>query len=68
MNTQAVRLPVKLIKDAKAYAVFNMRTVPAQLAYWIKIGRAAEDNPDLPVSFIIDILKASKEKSIPFEK
>ena len=61
MNTQAIRLPISLIKEAKSSAAFNMRTVPAQISYWAKIGRAAEDNPDLPLDFIINVLKAKED-------
>jgi len=32
-----------------------------QVEYWAKIGRIAEDNPDLPFSFIREILLAKEE-------
>jgi hypothetical protein len=35
--------------------------VPKQIEYWAKIGRIAEDNPDLPFSLINEILLAKSE-------
>ena len=35
--------------------------------YYYQLGKIAEENPDLPISFIKDILTAKQEKSIPFE-
>jgi len=33
----------------------------SQVEYWAKIGKAAEDNPDLPFSFIKETLLALEE-------
>jgi hypothetical protein len=33
----------------------------SQLEYWAKIGKTAEDNPDLPFSFIKETLLARAE-------
>lgn len=62
----AIRLPSPLIKAAKIAAISSMRTLPAQIAYWAMIGQAAEQNPDLPVGFIMDIFRAKAEQSEPF--
>ena len=43
-----------------------MRSIPQQVAYWAKVGRAALDNPDLPVEFVRDTLLALEEESEPF--
>ncbi|PQQ34980.1 hypothetical protein CE143_10055 [Photorhabdus luminescens] len=32
-----------------------------QIEHWTKIGRIAEDNPDLPYSFILDSLLAKRK-------
>jgi hypothetical protein len=37
------------------------------VAYWAKIGRAALDNPDMPIEFIRDTLQALEDESEPFE-
>jgi len=44
-----------------------MRSVPQQVAYWAKVGRAALDNPDLPIEFVRDTLVAVEEESEVFE-
>ena len=60
MNT-AIRLPESLIEVAKKYASHNLRSVPKQIEYWSMLGRIAEDNPDLPMSFIKETLKGLNE-------
>ncbi len=61
MNTIAVRLPEKLVNQASRYANVNLRTIPKQIEYWATLGRCAEDNPDLPLSFIKECLLAKEE-------
>jgi hypothetical protein len=68
MQTQTIPMPATLVDEAKKYAKSTKRTIPEQVAYWAKIGKAAIDNPDLPVPFIIDIFKAMEEEPIPFER
>lgn len=36
-------------------------SIPKQIEHWARIGKAAEDNPDLPVGMIMDILIAQEE-------
>lgn len=56
-----LKLSDALIEQAKPYAAAMQRSVPKQIEYWARIGKAAEDNPDLPVGLIIDILVAIEE-------
>lgn len=64
----AIRIDDELYEEAKRSAEAECRTVPLQVTYWAKIGRAALDNPDLPVEFIRDILAAKKQGDYkPFE-
>ena len=56
-----LKLSDALIESAKPYAAAMQRSVPKQIEYWARIGKAAEDNPDLPVGFIIDILVGIEE-------
>ena len=37
------------------------RSVPRQIEYWVKIGKIAEENPDLSYNFIKDTLMALEE-------
>ncbi|MHA7845120.1 TA system antitoxin ParD family protein [Serratia sp. D1N4] len=57
----SVRLDGGFVEDVKVYADASSRSVPKQIEYWAKIGRMAEDNPDLPFSFIKEALLAKSE-------
>ena len=61
MNTIDIRLPIKLVQEAEHYAEVNLRTTPKQIEYWARLGRCAEDNPDLPLEFIKECLLAKEE-------
>ncbi len=63
----SIRIDDALYETAKARAKAEMRSIPQQVGYWAKIGRAALDNPDLPIEFIRDTLLAMEEDSEPFE-
>ncbi|MDR1702678.1 MAG: ParD-like family protein [Sporomusaceae bacterium] len=63
----AIRIDDELYEDAKRSAAAEFRTAPLQIAYWAKLGKAALDNPDLPIEFIRDTLIAKLEKTEPFE-
>lgn len=56
-----VKLSETLVEDARRRAAAEHRSVPKQIEYWSMIGKAAEDNPDLPFALIRDILIARQE-------
>ena len=57
----AVELSEIIVSDATIISkVFN-RSVAGQIEYWAKIGRIAEENPDLTYDFIKNILIANEE-------
>lgn len=60
MNT-AVRLSESMVTQAKVYSKAMHRSVSKQIEYWASIGRVAEEHPDLPYSFIQDILVSQQE-------
>jgi len=70
MSSTAIKLPDELIDEAKRYGEAFSRSVPKQIEYWSRIGRIAEDNPDLSYSFIKEILlgknEAAAEKLNPY--
>ncbi|MDR2923312.1 MAG: ParD-like family protein [Treponema sp.] len=70
MNSTAVRLSEDIVRTAGVYAPINSRSVPKQIEHWAKIGKIAEENPDLPYEFIQKILEARQEmkteKPTPF--
>ena len=61
MTTNAIRLSEEIVKAASACAPINSRSVPKQIEHWAKIGKVAEENPDLPYSFIRGVLEARNE-------
>lgn len=58
---KSIRLDSEFVAIVEVYANADNRSVPKQIEHWAKIGRAAEDNPDLPYSFIKDALLATEQ-------
>jgi len=57
----AITLSDKIAQAASIQAkVFN-RSLDGQIDYWVKIGKIAEENPDLSFAFIKDVLIAREE-------
>ncbi|MFY9261239.1 MAG: ParD-like family protein [Gallionella sp.] len=56
-----VRIEDTLYQQAKTEAQIEHRTIAGQIEYWASVGRAALDNPDLPISFVVDALAALRE-------
>ena len=59
-----VKLSENLVEQAKRYAHIQHRSLPKQIEYWSRIGKIAEENPDLPYAMIRDILIADQEEII----
>ncbi len=59
--TTSIRIDQSLYNQAKADATAEHRTIAGQIEFWAKVGRAALDNPDLPVSFIAESLASIAE-------
>lgn len=59
-----VKLPEGLVEQARRYAHIQHRSVPKQIEYWSKIGKIAEENPDLPFAMIREILVADQEEVV----
>lgn len=56
-----VKLSEVLVEQAKTHALIQHRSVPKQIEHWSKIGKIAEENPDLAFSMIRDILVVDQE-------
>ena len=61
MQTSSVRIKSELIEAARQEAKGEMRTVQGQLEFWIKVGKAALENPELPASFVAEAVLALEE-------
>ncbi len=52
----AIRISDDLVSEAKKYSRIDHRSLTGQVEHWARIGKCAEENPDLPYSFIKDLL------------
>ena len=57
----AVRVSDKLVKEARLVSAVDNRSVTGQIEHWAKIGKCAEENPELTYSMIKDILIGIEE-------
>ena len=61
MMAVALKLSDELVEDAKPYAAAEHRSVPKQIEYWARIGKAVLENPDLPLRLIQDTILSREE-------
>ncbi len=64
-----VRIDDQLYDLARSEAAVEKRTIAGQIEYWALVGRAALDNPDLPVTFVAESLASlaePREQATPF--
>ncbi len=54
--SSAVRVSEDLVKQAKIYSKIDQRSVTGQIEHWARIGKTAEENPDLTYSLIKEVL------------
>ena len=67
--SQPVKLSDSLVLDARLASEVVERSIAGQIEFWARVGRAALDNPDLPVSFVAESLASMaepREQSQPF--
>ena len=57
----SVKLSENIVSDAKVMSKAFNRSVAGQIEYWARIGKIAEENPDLTYDFIKNILIALEE-------
>ncbi len=57
----AVRISTKLIDEAKKFSRVDHRSVTGQIEHWARIGKCAEENPDLTYSLVKEILFGLEE-------
>lgn len=59
--TMAVRVSENLVREARLLSAVESRSVTGQIEHWARIGKCAEENPDLTYRFIKDILIGVEE-------
>ena len=57
----AVRISEKLVNEARKFSRVDHRSITGQIEHWAKIGKCAEENPDLTYSLIKEILMGLEE-------
>ena len=63
-----VRIEDELYEQAKTASRGECRTISGQLEFWAKVGKAALDNPDLPIEFVRELLIARAENRQQLDK
>ena len=59
--TTAVRVSENLVREARLISVVDNRSVTGQIEHWARVGKCAEDNPELTYRVIKDILIGVEE-------
>jgi len=59
--TNAVRVSDKLVREARLFSKVDNRSLTGQIEHWAKIGKCAEENPDLTYILIKEILIGLEE-------
>ena len=60
----AVNLSQQLIEEARPVAQATHRSVSEQIEYWARLGKVAEENPDLPIHMLQDMLVSIQEVKV----
>ena len=63
----SVRINDEFYQEAKSQAQAELRSIPNQIEYWARIGKAAIENPDLSVEAIKALMLAKHQTDEPFE-
>jgi len=57
----AVRVSEDLVREARKYSRVDHRSITGQIEHWARIGKCAEENPDLTYYLIKEILIGIEE-------
>jgi hypothetical protein len=52
----AVRISDELLNEAKKFSRIDHRSLTGQIEHWARVGKCAEENPDLTYDLIKEIL------------
>lgn len=66
-TSTSIRIDQQLYNLAKQDASLEHRSISGQIEFWARVGRAALDNPDLPVSFVAESLASMAESRLQSE-
>jgi hypothetical protein len=57
----AVRISGKLVDEARKFSRIDNRSLTGQIEHWARIGKCAEENPDLTYGLIKEIFIGIEE-------
>ena len=57
----AVRISKELVNEAKKFSRIDHRSLTGQIEHWARMGKCAEENPDLTYLLIKEILIGVEE-------
>lgn len=57
----AIKISDQLVSEAKIQSKVENRSLTGQIEYWARIGKIAEQNPDIPYTLIKEILIGMEE-------
>ncbi len=57
----AVRVSDELVSDARKFSKVDHRSLTGQIEHWARIGKCAEENPDLTYDLVKEILIGIEE-------
>ena len=57
----AIRISDQMVKNARVISTVENRSLTGQIEYWVKIGKCAEENPDLTFNLIKEMLIGIEE-------
>lgn len=57
----AVRVSEELVNEAKKFSRIDHRSITGQIEHWARLGKCAEENPDLTYALIKEILIGIEE-------
>lgn len=52
----AIRISDDLVSEAKKFSRIDHRSLTGQVEHWARIGKCAEENPDLTYNYIKELL------------
>jgi hypothetical protein len=58
---KAVRISDELLTEARKFSRLDHRSIAGQIEHWARLGKCAEENPDLTYSLIKEILLGLEE-------
>jgi hypothetical protein len=58
---KAVRISEELLTEARKFSRIDHRSLSGQIEHWARLGKCAEENPDLTYSLIKEVLLGLEE-------